>query len=83
MIDPKVGIGTASPLSSRGQVSAKPEASAGRALSSAPSEDEIRSYAYQIYERRADSRDHAVEDWLTAEAHLTARKNRANKKLAS
>ncbi len=42
-------------------------------------DDEIRIYAYEIYQHRGGNGDHAVEDWLAAEAYLAARKNRANK----
>ena len=52
------------------------------------SEDEIRIHAYQLYERRLSERrrlseDHSMEDWLAAETHLKARKNRASKTTAS
>jgi Protein of unknown function (DUF2934) len=43
------------------------------------SDDEIRIYAYELYEHRGGTGDRAVEDWLAAEAYLAARKNRANK----
>jgi Protein of unknown function (DUF2934) len=46
---------------------------------SAVTDDEIRIYAYGLYERRGGSENRAVEDWLAAEAYLAARKNRANK----
>lgn len=41
-------------------------------------------HAFQLYQRRLSehyrvSEDRSVEDWLAAEAHLKARKNRANK----
>lgn len=51
----------------------------GNALRGAPSDDEIRHHAYKLYELRGRMEGCAVEDWLTAERHLTARKNRANK----
>ena len=35
-------------------------------------EQEVRLAAYELYERRGGTPDHAVEDWLTAEAHLAA-----------
>ena len=43
------------------------------------SDDEIRIYAHELYQRRGGAEDRAVEDWLSAESHLAARKNRANK----
>ena len=51
------------------------------------SAEEIRAHAYQLYqrrlcERRRLSEDRSVDDWLTAEAHLKARKNRASKTTA-
>ena len=43
------------------------------------SNDEIRTYAHELYQRRGGTEDRAVEDWLSAESYLAARKNRANK----
>jgi hypothetical protein len=43
------------------------------------SDDEIRIYAHELYQRRGGTEDRAVEDWLSAESYLAARKNRANK----
>jgi Protein of unknown function (DUF2934) len=43
------------------------------------SDEEIRIHAYGLYERRGGAEDRAVEDWLSAESYLAARKNRANK----
>lgn len=43
------------------------------------SDDEIRLYAHELYQRRGGTEDRAVEDWLAAESYLAARKNRANK----
>ena len=52
---------------------------AGESVSSVVSDDEVRNEAYRLYERRGRAEGHAVEDWLTAEHDLRARKNRANK----
>ena len=82
MIDRKVRGGNASSTSAQAQPLAKPETSGTGGQSSTVPEDEIRIHAYQLYKRRGGSEDHAVEDWLMAEAHLTARKNRANKTIA-
>ena len=64
--------------------SARPKASAKTGGNKAVSEDEIRIHAYQLYERRLSehrrlSADRSIEDWLAAEIHLKARKNRASK----
>jgi len=37
-------------------------------------EERIRLRAYELYEQRGGRDGHAVEDWLQAEAELTARK---------
>ena len=63
---------------------ATPTTSPQASISISVSEDEIRPHAYQLYQRRLSEHcrsfeDRSVEDWLTAEAHLKARKNRANK----
>lgn len=87
MIDPRVpGRRHSSPSAER---LARPTASAKTSVSAAVSEDEVRIHAYLLYERRLSERrlserrllseDRSVEDWLAAEAHLKARKNRANK----
>ena len=80
MINPnsKAEVGKSASLLSHEQPQATPETD----LSTTVSEDAIRTHAYELYERRGSSQDQAVEDWLTAEAYLLARKNRANKKLA-
>ena len=83
MLNPKAGIGQVPsaipqkvhPVESR--TSAETDH-----LSAGVSEDAIRTHAYELYERRGRSQGHAVEDWLTAEAHLMARKNRVDKKLS-
>jgi len=43
---------------------------------SIPSEDKIRSRAYQLYEERGRENGHAMEDWLRAEAEITCNKAR-------
>jgi hypothetical protein len=40
-------------------------------------EQDVRIAAYELYERRGGSPDHALEDWLTAEAQLVERRSRA------
>lgn len=63
---------------------ARPTSAAQTGVPTAVSSDEIRIHAYQLYERRLSEHsrppeDRSVEDWLAAEVHLKARKNRANK----
>ena len=82
MIDPRVPVRQPPSPSTRATISAK------SGVSTAVSEDEVRIYAYQLYERRLSEHrrgfeDRSVEDWLAAEAHLRARKNRANKTTVS
>ena len=82
MIDPRVGV--RQPSSTSAGPLARPTTSARTGVSTAVSEDEIRIHAYKLYERRLSehrslSEDRSVEDWLTAETHLKARRNRANK----
>jgi len=84
VIDPRVGVRQPSSPSKQAQPLARPGISAKTGVSTAASEDEIRIHAYQLYERRVSehrrgSEDRSLEDWLTAEADLKARKNRANK----
>jgi DUF2934 family protein len=43
---------------------------------SIPSEDKIRSRAYQLYEERGREDGHAMEDWLRAEGEITGNKAR-------
>jgi len=82
MVNPKVRVRRGSSTSTQAPPLARPASSTQTTLSSTVSEDEVRMHAYQLYERRGGSGDHAVADWLRAEAQLTARRNRANKTLA-
>jgi hypothetical protein len=87
VIDPRVRVRQPSSPSKQAQPLATLGISAQTGISNAVSEDEVRIHAYQLYERRLSehrggSEDRSVEDWLTAEAHLNARKNRANKTTA-
>lgn len=82
MLNPKARIGpVSSAIPKKGQL-VESRTSAETDLSASVSEGAIRTHAYELYERRGRSQGHAVEDWLTAEAHLMARKNRADKKLS-
>ena len=56
---------------------AKPAPAGTRESANAVSEQQVRTYAYELYERRGGTENHAVEDWLAAETHLAAR-NREN-----
>jgi DUF2934 family protein len=78
MSNSKAEVGKSPSLLSHEQPLATPETD----VSITVSEDAVRVHAYELYKHRGCSQDNAVEDWLTAEAHLLARKNRANKKLA-
>lgn len=82
MIDPKVRVQPASSLSTPAKPSAEHEVSAKKGPASDVSEHEVRIYAYELYERRGSTEDHAVEDWLRAEADLAARGNHANRTIA-
>jgi DUF2934 family protein len=83
VIDPKVRVQQASsPSKPARPVVAEPEVSARKGPVSDVAEHEVRIYAYELYERRGGTEDHAVEDWLTAEAHLAARRNRSNQTIA-
>ena len=44
--------------------------------SSVPSEDEVRTRAYELYEERRREDGHAMDDWLRAEAEITRNKAR-------
>jgi hypothetical protein len=82
VIDPRVRVQQASSLSTQAKPLAEPEGSTKKGPASDVSEHEVRIYAYELYERRGGTEDHAVEDWLMAEAHLAARRNRANQTIA-
>jgi hypothetical protein len=84
VIDPRVGIRQPSSPSKRTQPLASVTTPEQTDICAQASEDEVRVHAFQLYERRLSepcrvSEDRSVEDWLAAEAHLKARKNRANK----
>ena len=69
-----------SPSSVRGKaVDPSTERSERKAVPGAPSDDEIRCYAYKLYVLRGRTEGYALEDWFAAECYLRARKNRANK----
>lgn len=74
--------GRQNPPSVRGKtVYPSTECFEGKPVPSVVSADEIRNHAYQLYELRGRTEGRALEDWLTAERYLRARKNRANKVL--
>ena len=84
MSDSRISIRQPFEASKQALPLATPTTSPQASSSISVSEDEIRTHAYQLYQRRVSehcrsSEDRSVEDWLTAEAHLKARKNRANK----
>jgi Protein of unknown function (DUF2934) len=76
VIDPKVRVGQPPVRSTQAKL-AKSDALPKSGPASAVLEQEVRIAAYQLYERRGGTPDHAVEDWLTAEAHLVAHGSRA------
>ncbi len=79
MIDPKFQVQhPRSPSNQRTRISSPKPAALSPAVSPV-SEDEVRSYAHELYELRGGTEDRALEDWLSAESYLAARKNRANK----
>jgi Protein of unknown function (DUF2934) len=77
VIDPKVHVGQPPLPSTPAQPLAKSVALPKSGPASAVLEQEVRIAAYELYERRGGTPEHAVEDWLTAEAHLVARRSRA------
>ncbi len=79
MIDPKFQVQPPrSPSKQRNPTSQGKQAATPAAVHPV-SDDEIRIYAHELYQRRGGTEDRAVEDWLSAESYLAARKNRANK----
>jgi hypothetical protein len=83
VIDPRVGVRQPSSPSKRAQPLASVTTPEQTDVHTPASEDEVRAHAFQLYKRRLSehyrlSEDRSVEDWLAAEAHLKARKNRAN-----
>jgi hypothetical protein len=83
MIDPKFRPQQSSSISPQAKPLGQPDVSAQSSVANVVSEDEVRIHAYELYERRGNTEDRALEDWLKAEDHLAARKNRANKTTAS
>ena len=63
MSNPKVQVGQKSDLSKQQETSKKDSASTF-------SEDQIRTRAYQIYESRERTGNHADEDWSQAQSEL-------------
>ncbi len=76
MIDSRVRVGRPPVSSPQVKPLAKSDAAPKNGPVSAVLEQEVRLAAYELYERRGGTPDHAVEDWLTAEAHLTAGRSR-------
>ena len=72
MIDPKVRVGQPPVSSPQVRPLVKSDAAPKSGPVSAVLEQEVRLAAYELYERRGGTPDHAIEDWLTAEARLTA-----------
>lgn len=73
MIDPKVRVGQPPVSSPQAKPLAKSDAAPKSGPVNAVLEQEVRLAAYELYERRGGTPDdHAVEDWLTAEAQLAA-----------
>jgi len=79
MIDPRFQVQHPRSPSKQRNPRSQPKQAETTPTASAVTDDEIRSYAYGLYLRRGGSEDRAVEDWLSAESYLAARKNRANK----
>ena len=77
MIDSKVLVGQPPLPSTSAKPLAKSVALPKSGSASAVLEQEVRIAAYELYERRGGTPDHAVEDWLTAEAQLVACRSRA------
>jgi Protein of unknown function (DUF2934) len=79
MIDPRFQVQLPrSPSKHRNPASQEKQSAISVAINTV-SDDEIRVYAHELYERRGGTEDRAIEDWLAAESYLAARKNRANK----
>ena len=82
MIDPKVRVQQSRSFSAQTKPLTPLEGSTKKAPANAVSEHDVRVYAYELYQRRGGTGAHAVEDGLTAEAHLTADSHRANQAIA-
>ena len=76
-MDPKVRVGQPPVPSTQPKPLVKSEALPSSGAANAVLEQEVRTAAYELYERRGGTPDHAVEDWLTAEAQVRERKSRA------
>jgi hypothetical protein len=74
VIDPKVRVGQAPQPSTQAKPLAKSDTLPKSGAASAVLEQDVRIAAYELFERRGGTPDHAVEDWLTAEAQLVARR---------
>jgi hypothetical protein len=72
VIEPKVRVGQPPVSSPPAKPLTKSDAAPKSGPVSAVLEQEVRLAAYELYERRGGTPDRAVEDWLTAEAHLAA-----------
>jgi hypothetical protein len=79
VIDPKVRVGQPPVPSMQAKPLAKSDALPKSGPPSAVLEEDVRMAAYELYERRGGTPDHAVEDWLTAEAHLVAGRSGAGR----
>ena len=79
MIDPSFQVQRPRSPSKQRNRTSQPKQPVPSSTVSTVTDDEIRIYAYGLYERRGSTEGGAVEDWLAAEAYLAARKNRANK----
>ena len=76
MIDAKVRVGQPPISSPQAKPLAKSDAMPKSGPVSAVLEQDVRLAAYELYERRGGTPDHAVEDWLTAEARLATGRSR-------
>lgn len=79
MIDPRFQVQHPCSPPERRSPAARPQENAVHSMVAAVTDEQIRAYAYELFEGRGGTEDHAVEDWLLAESYLSARKNRANK----
>jgi len=77
VIDAKVRVGQPPVPSMQAKPLAKSDALPKTGPATAVLEQDVRIAAYELYERRGGSPDHALEDWLTAEAQLVERRSRA------
>ena len=77
-MDPKVRVAQPPVASTATQAAARNRTAVpNRGPANAVLEQEVRIAAYELYERRGGTPDHAVEDWLMAEAQVRARRSRA------